>query len=134
MIFKERERKIQLTLHKELRMRTIKNILVTQLNAGKTWFKFKLNENLYGDENRLADLPSRCNLIEFESFETKMIWLIFQYANGSFKMEFDNKLEFGKIENGIRTQIGIGDDVEFQDSGDRKISKFEIIQGLGIIK
>jgi hypothetical protein len=116
MIFKEKEKRIQLTLHKELKMKTIKSILMTQLDVEKIWFKFKLNENLYGDENRLADLPPTCNLIEFESFETKMIWLIFQYANGSFKMEFDNTLEFGKIENGIRTQIGIGDDVEFQDS------------------
>jgi hypothetical protein len=134
VIFKEKEKRLQLTIHKEHRLKTIKKILVTQYGIEKVWFRCKLNENLYGNESRLADLPSLCELIEFESFEVKTVNLIFQYANGCFKMEFENTLEFGKIENDLRTQIGIGDDVEFQDSGDRKISKYEVIQGLEIIK
>jgi hypothetical protein len=115
-------------------VKTVKMILMVQCCSEKMWRKFKLNENLYGDDTRLADIPLGCNLIEFETFVTRVINLIFQYANGCFKMEFENTLEFGKIESNIRNQIGIGDDVEFHDNGGRRISKFESIQGLENIK
>jgi hypothetical protein len=134
IIFKEGNEKLQLTVHKELKLRTLKKILTIQKNVDNIWFRFKSNESMFGDNNRIADLRSSCELIEIESFEASVKFLMFQYLNGCFKMEFDNVLEFGIIETEIRNKIGIGDDMEFQDHGDRKIQKYELVQGLNIIK
>jgi hypothetical protein len=115
-------------------MVTIKNILLEYFKFENSWIKFKLNQNLYGDDNILQDLPLTCNLIEFNFFDSNSVDLIFNYEGGSFNMNFENKMEFGKVENIIKEKLGLGDNVEFQDVGDRKICKFELVNELKIIK
>jgi hypothetical protein len=134
VIFKEGEYRLQLQIHEELKIRTVKEVVLHQLKKEGCWIKFLLNEKLFIKENRIPELPPAIDLIEMNSFVMQRKTLEFHYSNDFFRLEFDNSLEIGGIEATIRDQTGIGDDVEFYDYGERKIHKGEFVQEHNVIK
>jgi hypothetical protein len=53
LVFKNDNAKVQFSFHKHIKLNTVKKILLKQMKAEGFWIKFKLNENLYGDESRI---------------------------------------------------------------------------------
>jgi hypothetical protein len=133
IIFREGMMKLQLTLHRDLKFRTVKKILALQKENEDIWFKFKLNNDIFNEESRIYDLPLSCGLIELECFKVQNKLLVFKYLNGCFKDEFKNTTEFESVESEVKNQLGFGIDVEFQDRGDRKIQKGELVHELDVI-
>jgi hypothetical protein len=134
LIFKENDLKLQMMIHEDLKIRTVKKILLTKLKKFDFWIKFRLIEELFTYKSRISDLPNTTELIGMISFKIQEKFLIFNYSDNSFKLKFSNDREFEEIELDVKDQAEIGDDIEFIDTGERKIQKGEFVLEHNIIK
>jgi hypothetical protein len=89
---------------------------------------------MYGNKSKIVELPLSCNLIGFEVYDIQEIDLTFVYEDGKFNKRFVNSMEFSEVENIIKKDLGIGDNIEYHDEGGRKICTFEQVDKLKTIK
>jgi hypothetical protein len=58
IILPNNDKKLQFLFHKDIKLITVKRILLKQLNAERVWVKLKLNENLYAKGQELMNSHS----------------------------------------------------------------------------
>ncbi|MDR2641139.1 MAG: hypothetical protein LBC61_07870, partial [Candidatus Peribacteria bacterium] len=134
IIFRENDLNLQMLVHEDLRFRTVKKIILLKMKKNDFWIKFLLNEKMFNNESRITDLYASTELIKMVTFEIQEKFLIFEYSNNSFRLKFNNNMEFGEVEADVKDQTGIVGDVEFTDVGKRKIQKGEYVLEHNVVK
>jgi hypothetical protein len=69
LIFKENDLKLQMVLHEDLMIRSIKKIILLKLKVTDSLIKFLLNEKLFNHRSRISDLLKSTELIGIMIFK-----------------------------------------------------------------